>query len=287
MPIPGRLCALVVAAGVVCPGAVSSADPGSGAPGHGPTLAVRVVDAVGSPIAGARVSQDPVRITDADGRVNLVTEPDLGNDQFFVTADGYASRAVEVFLEPDRGAIIEVRVALAPGVGRSGVVVDEHDRPVPGAEVDARSGAPHWVESVRADAHGRWELVDYAAHTSVALEASTPCATPDSTMTIDAAVHPDDDVVLRVEPAANVDGIAVDGSGHPLAHVHVHVSSATSSDIETGSDGRFPATCVRGDEVEINANTDTLGPSPRPSPCRGAATSRSGWRWSRPRSPAS
>ena len=143
------------------------------------SLAGRVIDAQGEPIANASVTQmestsapdgsnvmqslgDQVR-TDEEGRF-VLSRVKPGTMQLRVSAFGYRSRDAQRIRVPEEGEAAPVEIILEPGTSLQGQVLDSQGQPVPGASVHAwgpaREGQTFVNASASTDEEGRYELVD-------------------------------------------------------------------------------------------------------------------------------
>lgn len=190
---------------------------------------LRVLDARGRPLSGARVSLNPVvpgtpsppervdgLMTDAAGEVRLTPRLDPGQSPFVViTAEGY--RPLHWTLELLPGERRRVDVKPRPSVPVSGRVVDTRGQPVPGAEVVGRGDSDYG--QTRTDAEGRFLLPELAPG-PVALTVSLQ----GQALVSEQVVAPRADVELSWKASAL--GVQVrDERGQPLPGAQVRVQS--------------------------------------------------------------
>jgi uncharacterized GH25 family protein len=223
----------------------------------GPSVVVHVVDRAGAPIAGALIDTPSCQAsTGVDGIARLRTVDPLLSS-FFVSARGFVSRQNALSAGNDPASVVDVKVVLAPAVPFAGTVVDEHDRPVPGAEIYARTdGLVYWVEFAKSDNKGHFAIDDFGPGW-IDLQASTAVDVPVPTARFVLGSTPRRDVVLHVERGAIVSGIAVDASGHPVRRAEISVAPGGST--HTGDDGRFSLPGIRPGSVTVDAHAGTLG----------------------------
>ncbi|MBL9134303.1 MAG: sigma-70 family RNA polymerase sigma factor [Verrucomicrobiales bacterium] len=132
-------------------------------------VAGRVQDAMGRPVAGARLVQQfrwdetgARAETGSDGAFAILNAA-RGPLELSVQADGYAPTTVSRELE---GAVADWEITLVPGSKLKGRVLDEDDRPLEGVDVEAASDDPvrpmfQW--RLRTDASGEFQW-DGAPH---------------------------------------------------------------------------------------------------------------------------
>lgn len=143
------------------------------------SLAGRVIDPQGEPIANASVSQletasapDGSNVmrslgekarTDEEGRF-VLSRVKPGSIQLHVSAFGYRGRDTQGIRIPEEGEAAPVEITLEPGTSLQGRVLDSRDLPVPHASVHARGsgreGQAFFKGSASTDEEGRYELVD-------------------------------------------------------------------------------------------------------------------------------
>jgi hypothetical protein len=237
----------------------SGEDAGADDAPFGVTVIVHVVDRAGAAIADARIDTQPPRFTDATGHATLHSSLPAQNLPFRVHADGYAAADVDVSTGDDPAAIVPVTVTLGPAARFGGVVLDDRDHPVPGAEIYAYVDDPHRVEFAHSDDRGRWTIDDIPPHARVHLSASTRLLVAAGEPAITTRTTPRDDITLRVEPGATIDGTVVDHAGHPVAGVVVELDRAHSEAAPSDDHGRFHFPCVGPGRNSIRAHTATLG----------------------------
>lgn len=250
------------------------------------TLAGRVVDDRGDPVAGARIELrwqatlpedaeirlgEPVFRTarsEADGRFELRGIP-TGGANLSVAAQGFVAReGIEVELPRPAGAG-ELRVELDRGALLQGRVTTATGEPVPAVRVGLGSATAttdddglYWLEG--ADL-GRQEVL--FLHSS------------QGRIRRDFDVQPGVNVLdVAFDPGVEVAGRAVDDRGRPLAGVRVELGSWDRFELRqyqdvTGEDGRFQLSPVGPGRYRLTASAEGFADAELPQPVDVAAES--------------
>ncbi|PZR15386.1 MAG: hypothetical protein DI536_08000 [Archangium gephyra] len=232
----------------------------------------RVIDAAGQPVARVQVATMPAfdvsavaddtlrTFTDADGLFELHGLR-AGRFALLATAKGHGAVASEVLVLQPGETREGVEVKLGGRVDISGVVLDERNRPVPGAKVvferpdadedfrkvivgyatgDVLSLASWSNASTTTDTDGRVELRDVGAESSVLRVYATGFA-PLPETSVSRGQH----VELHVKKVGAARGRAVDDEGRPLR-------SFTANEV-TFSDGSGRFEVGEGASVTLSA----------------------------------
>jgi hypothetical protein len=204
----------------------------------GVALDVRVLDAAGKPISGARLrldaapgarAVDPFQwhaatveaVTDAEGRARLLRPAD-GQAWLVVVAPGHPPRRLEV-----RGAALEV--ALAAGRRLAVEVRDERRRPAANIVLLDENGVP----LTRTDAGGKADLV-------LATEARRVAAFDAEGRYADEAVPASGPLRLQLAAPRTLAGRAIDAATRlPLAGAWVWQASEAPAAVRSDGDGLF------------------------------------------------
>lgn len=222
----------------------------------GPRLVVHLVDRAGAPVAGVRVSTGGVaRHSNPDGVVTFRAVNGPSSD-LQVIGTGYVSQLLSVKVGDDPHRTAETKIVLAPSVLMGGMVLDEAGAPVAGAKVYAKQSETDWTMFGESDASGHWTLDGFGPG-RVSVEAWTDVDTEVPGPAVVLGKRPRLDLVLRVERAPTVGGIAVDGNGVPLAGVHVCASPGGCQ--ETDMQGRFEQPGVTPGRVYVDGTRGELG----------------------------
>jgi len=148
------------------------------------TLAGKVVDAKGAPVAGATVDVlwqgpgwvwsvgDAATFADDNGRFEMPGVPKGSRYVVKAGCEGYGPNSVEVDVAADATGTVEAKPVVLPkaDLGLSGVVVDAGGKPVKGAEVKV-SRADGYALIARTDAQGKFSVAGLVAG-NVQLEAA-------------------------------------------------------------------------------------------------------------------
>lgn len=228
---------------------------------QGTVAAGRVVDEQGSPVAGAELTlseaeQDPAvlasrldfrAVSDAEGRFQL---PHVSAGRFDLKAarTGFSTTTVSGILIPEGQARADLgEVTLPPGAAIEGIVVDERDKPVQGAEVVL---TPSGLDGFRPDASfwfrgpavtgpdGRFLIADLRRGTRVGLKAVHPELAPAEMGGVE--VPTAEPVRLRLARPRSLEGRVRDRLGEPVAGARLFVSDTAGAPLGGGWD-RTPA----------------------------------------------
>jgi protocatechuate 3,4-dioxygenase beta subunit len=214
----------------------------------------RVLDGSNRPVAGARVKLEPAQAKDpriaiarrlrqggddsaesvsgASGRFELRDLP-AGSYDLAVKARGFASLTVPGLIVPEgQGATDLGTVALAPGIGVAGVVVDSRGQPIAGAEV--RAATPQSpssfifrsVETTPADAvsaaDGSFVLEDRSTGEILDIAVTHPDYGPGSAPGV--SVPASQPIRITLPATRRVEGRVVTPDGQPLSGATVLAS---------------------------------------------------------------
>jgi len=200
--------------------------------GAGATVEVAVTLARDrSPIAGARVELhglvDREAATDAKGLADVRGVPP---GWYLVSASAQGFAPSTTFAEVGAGTA-SVRLELVSGASVSGRVVDAGGAPVAGAKV-RYEGVSDWTQSpddsIATDADGRFQIAALPAG-SFRFEARHDEHAPGVTETIvlDGATARDN-VTIRMNPSATIDGLVLDAARTPVPWARVRVREVTA-----------------------------------------------------------
>jgi protocatechuate 3,4-dioxygenase beta subunit len=254
------------------------------------------VDARGNPVAGAAVDcyRYPIRmfsgVRDLQSKEHAITD-DKGAFAFSVS-DGPMTVVVKkaglgsawkTWQSVPTGAVQSLTLAASSTL--AGVVLDENNRPVSGAEVrvsmalDAKDGdlmiRPNYifgeaagdVFSARTSADGRFRIVDFPAGAQANFMVSIPGRAmrmgnaPRNGMLMQAQAG-QEDIKLITEPAASIEGVVVlRDTGAPLAHAKIEVQpvdpmggfGSAPHSVQSGADGAFRISEVPAGSYHITA----------------------------------
>jgi protocatechuate 3,4-dioxygenase beta subunit len=253
------------------------------------TLAGRVVDGAGQPLAGAKVetvfsrkgrSESVLARSRGDGSFRLTGLLPSGVYELTATHQGFARKEVSVRTAPPGQASAPVRIVMTDGQTAFGRVVDEGGRPVSGAEVrlmslDARnaSSVESWqLAMATADAEGRFEfrhLRPGAVQVSAKHRGYAPGELPEVKLP---PGQPRFDLGdLKLPAGAAIEGRVTDTREVPIAGARVWISPNEEQsgfgtlnvsshplrlqEVETGPDGRFRiADLQRGQAFVVGAS---------------------------------
>ncbi|MEC8652169.1 MAG: carboxypeptidase-like regulatory domain-containing protein [Planctomycetota bacterium] len=250
----------------------------------------RVLDPSGEPIAGASVAMvylDLSRVlfsadgrsepltTDADGRFRM-EHVAAGRVAVVAAGDDVAPSNIEELAVVDGGVYDDLLLQLGVGESVEGVVVDDQDQPVAGAEVEVRPferpNDPQFLKmmlkirrvATTTDASGRFSVRGMTGERLV-IQASKP----GYTTAIASGVELDDpEIVVRVQRGVTIRGRVVVADGaeqNPVVRFRV---DTRSREIPTNKEGEVIA----------------IGEEPRRRSWRGRGGQRGGPPWARARS---
>lgn len=235
----------------------------------GATLIVHVTGER-APVIGARVTlgtePDPdgtwTQVTDATGTAvhrGLLPQPYT----FRIAAQGWASGTEHAFPRAeDPTAVIEVSVALKRGAPIEGIVLGPDGQRVPAASVVfgdmGNFGA--WVDATGTDASGVWRLdVIPAGSYSVTATADAFARSESVVVQVDGQTARKD-VVLRLQPGGQLNGVVVDEHGNPIAaaDVEAEIVGENGARGRTRDDGRFELAGLRPAKYLVRARKGRL-----------------------------
>ncbi len=223
------------------------------------TVAVgRVVDEQGRPVAGAELtlvlSEDAPMprpelrfsaVSDAKGGFRLANVS-AGRFDLRAARPGFTAATLPGILIPENEAQADLgEVTLLPGAAIEGIVVDERDRPVQGAEVAL---TPFGSDGMRADEHlmyrdpvetgadGRFRIADLPRGMRVGLMAVHPEHT--SAEMVGVEVPTAQPVRLRLTRPRSLEGRVKDRQGEPVSGARLFFSESAGSPLGGGWDGR-------------------------------------------------
>ena len=241
------------------------------------SLAGRVIDVQGEPIANASVTQmettsvpDGTRFmqsvrdqarTDEDGRF-VLSRVKPGTVQLRVSALGYRTRDMQGIRVPEEGEAAQVEITLEPGTSLQGRVLDSRDLPIPRASVQARSaareGQAFFGGSASTDEEGRYELVDlepgpYEIQVFVFEKGRSTRAAVE--------IQPGSNRLdLRLPGGVEVSGRVVDGQGAPVPAARLFLEPVQRDQDALGAqglssgDGSFVLADVPDGEYRLTAS---------------------------------
>jgi uncharacterized GH25 family protein len=214
----------------------------------------RVLNDAGAPLAGAEVRAGfgvfrtgRLATSDAEGRYRLVGLP---SDAIAVVARAVGSRELEQSAEFElAGGFTRTQhdFVFHDGVPCEGIVVDDHGRPVPGAEVEAANDDGDDVFAARCDRGGRFRFPHALPGSEVFLSVRKDGFEQPSPERF--ALEPGQDL-LRVEltviAGGGLSGRVVDVRGQGFASVRVRAErvgiqsdAEAGADVTTDDEGRF------------------------------------------------
>ncbi|HEX5715074.1 MAG TPA: carboxypeptidase regulatory-like domain-containing protein, partial [Thermoanaerobaculia bacterium] len=227
------------------------------------TVAVgRVVDEQGRPVAGAELTlvlaeDAPMAmpmprpdlqfsaVSDAKGSFRL-SNVSAGRFDLRAARPGFTAATLPGILIPENEAQADIgEITLLPGAAIEGIVVDERDRPVQGAEVTL---TPFGSDGMRADerlmyrdpvetgADGRFRIADLPRGMRVGLMAVHPEHTSAEMAGVE--VPTAQPVRLRLTRPRRLEGRVKDRQGEPVAGARLFYSESAGSPLGGGWDGR-------------------------------------------------
>lgn len=177
------------------------------------TVRGHVLDADGRPIAGARIDGvHHVVETDAQGAFTAPASSLLTPREFVATANGYVESSVSLDLRRP-GELEDVVFRLQRGVRLVGRVLDESDRPIAGARVEASFAR---YAEVFTDSDGRFEVTTAPVRPGRFRVYATLEGRPTAVYQHDDRGGPTGEIVLRFERGFDVVGRVVDELGAPI-----------------------------------------------------------------------
>jgi protocatechuate 3,4-dioxygenase beta subunit len=224
------------------------------------TVAVgRVVDEQGLPVAGVKLTlalseeADPLPrlplqfsgVSDAKGSFRL---PNVSGGRFDLLAErpGFTATSMPGILIPENEAQADLgEVTLLPGAAIEGIVVDERDKPVEGAEVVLTPAGSEGVASderfmlrypVVTGADGRFRIADLPLGMRVGLKAWHPELT--SAQMAGVEVPTAQPVRLRLTRPRSLEGRVKDRQGEPVARARLYFSESPGTPLGGGWDRR-------------------------------------------------
>jgi protocatechuate 3,4-dioxygenase beta subunit len=221
----------------------------------GPSVRLHIVDRNGAAIRDAKISASRRdAISDADGNATL-RGLELDHVRLEVSADGFGPIRTDVETGDDARTMTSKTIVLQPGTAFGGTVVDEQNKPVPGASVVVAQG--RWRDHIDADDHGVFR-VPFLAAGKVTLSGSSDqhLVAPDLSVEHD-GLHDKLDVVVHVVLGARVTGIVVDPQGKPVAGASVNVGDGYGKCDEYG---KFLVKGITPGAIDVVATTE-LGSS--------------------------
>lgn len=204
-------------------------------------LAGRAVDwTAGSPVAGALVwpLEDPAAFmrTDASGAFRLAWTAKTWT-WLRVEGEGFFPAQDSFFLDVKSPAAPSL--VLYPSSSLAGATVDEHGRPVAGAEVRAFSseeGRLREVARVRSSEEGRFRMSGLGHGGSYELLAAAPGLAPSrESVTLGQGAKERSGLRLVLGPGRSVRGRVVDPSGQPVAGAEVELARSANLEIRPSS----------------------------------------------------
>jgi protocatechuate 3,4-dioxygenase beta subunit len=239
------------------------------------TIAGRVEDELGAPIAGARVTarleRDDVAppweaVAGADGAFALGALPRDGQVRLGVEAEGYeaAGRRAVIARGPDDARGAPLRIVLRR-TGALGGVVREGGAPVAGAAV-ALVGSGVWpARSVTTDADGRYRFsgVPGGVYELRATRGDAVSAPREGVTLLPGAAR--EDVDLSLAPGATLKGVVWDADGdRPIVGAEILVGEEALSfaprAARSGEGGRFEVRGLRPREHGVGVRADGFVP---------------------------
>ena len=218
---------------------------------HGTVAAGRVVDEQGRPVEGAELilhpaDQDPAprpplrfrAVSDAQGGFRMANVS-AGRFDLRVTRPGSAETDVRGIVIPEGEARADLgEITLLPGAAIEGIVVDERDRPVQGAEIELAPFGPDFDarlffrEPIQSGSDGRFRIADLPRGTRVVLKARHPDLAPAEMAGVEAPTA--EPVRLRLTRPRSLEGRVGDRHGEPVDGARLHFSETAGTPIGGG-----------------------------------------------------
>ena len=163
----------------------------------------------------------------------------------------------------------ETTVVLHPGLAVRGLVLDDRDRPVPGATVSIHGLPSLWdpCDELHTDLAGRFG-VDVPHPGPWEVRVGTLASSPGHYAP--ALVRAgEEEVVLRPTLPRLVAGRLVDPEGRPVPGARIRVEDAATRDSwsdTTDAEGRFSVECAHGEEFRVDVTSSFPAPLPGSDP---------------------
>lgn len=218
---------------------------------HGTVAAGRVVDEQGQPVEGAELilrlaEEDPMprptlrfrAVSDAKGRFRLANVS-AGRFDLRATRPGFAEADVRGIVIPEGEPRADLgEVTLLPGAAIEGIVVDERDRPVQGAQVELTPFGPDFDarfffrEPVATGPDGRFRIADLPRGVKVGLKAQHRELAPAEMAGVEAPTA--EPVRLRLIRPRSLEGRVRDRQGEPVAAARLYLSETAGTPLGGG-----------------------------------------------------
>jgi len=225
---------------------------------RGTIAAGRVVDEQGQPVVGVELAlvaaeQDPTprpglefsAMSDAKGSFRI---PNVSAGRFDLRASrpGFTSANLSGILIPENEANSDIgEITLLPGAAIDGIVVDERDKPVQGAEVNLTpAGFDHapgderflFRDPVRTGPDGRFRILDLRPGLRIGVQATHPDLAAAELTGV--GVPTAEPVRLRLTRPRSLEGRVRDRQGEPVAGARLYVSDMAGAPMGGGWERR-------------------------------------------------